>query len=491
MICVTPLHPCSVMDTTRYLAEAGHGDCCGARTASWATSGDNPRGTHPAATARRCWKSSIWRSSSMRRIEVHAGRAKPRSLSHMLRLFASVVLAAMVAAVPAAAAENPYQRGPDPTRESVAASRGTFATTTVNVPEFRKGVIYYPTDTSQGTFGAIAFVPGYNGSWAALEWTGPWLASFGFVVIGFEATNPGDGDTARGTQLLAALDYLTQHSPVRDRIDPNRTAVIGHSMGGGGAMSAASRRPSLKTAIGLAPAIFSTNMTTMQVPAMLMAGQNDTTVTPSYTKNFYNQIPASTEKAYLELTGAGHGFPSWTPNSAMMRKVVPWFKIFVDNDVRYSQFLCPLMDSTGINAYQSTCPLLPGEPTSARYEAENSPAVCTGAIESNHSGYTGTGFCNGNSAVGAHAQFTVNAATAGTATLRLRFANGTTAARPASLIVNGSTVQTPSFEGTGAWNTWITKTLTVPLNTGSNTIRFSPTTAIGLPNIDHLEVTTA
>jgi pimeloyl-ACP methyl ester carboxylesterase len=313
----------------------------------------------------------------------------------VLRWFAAVaglvVLAAVATASPAPAAENPYQRGPDPTRESVAASRGTFATATMAAPEFRKGVIYYPTDTSQGTFGAIAFIPGYNGSWAALEWTGPWLASFGFVVIGFEAVNPGDGDTARGTQLLSALDYLTQRSPVRDRIDPSRTAVIGHSMGGGGAMSAASKRPELKTAIGLAPAIFSTNMTTMRVPSLLMAGQNDTTVTPSYTKNFYNQIPRATEKAYVELTGGGHGFPSWTPNVPMMSKVVPWFKIFVDHDTRYSQFLCPLMDNTGINGYQSTCPLVPGggpTPTPTRYEAENAPAVCTGTIDSNYPGFT-------------------------------------------------------------------------------------------------------
>ncbi|HCU51675.1 MAG TPA: silent information regulator protein Sir2, partial [Micromonosporaceae bacterium] len=67
-----------------------------------------------------------------------------------------------------------------------------------------------------------------------------------------------------------------------------------------------------------------------------------------------------------------------------------------------------------------------------------------------------------------------------------RFANGTTTARPAGLIVNGSTVQTPSFEGTGAWNTWATKTLTVSVNAGSNTVRLNPTTANGLPNVDYL-----
>lgn len=314
----------------------------------------------------------------MRRIQTPGGRALARSFGQLLRWMALtvglVVLAVLVGTGPATAVEsplqpgsiqaggNPYQRGPDPTRESVAASHGTFATATMKVPAgngFANGVIYYPTDRSQGTFGAVAFVPGYKGSWAALQWTGPWLASFGFVVIGFEALNPTDGDTARGTQLLAALDYLTKRSPVRDRIDPNRLAVIGHSMGGGGAMSAASRRPSLKAAIGLAPAIFSTDMTKMRVPTMMMVGQKDTTVSPSYALKFYNQIPKSTEKAFVELTGVGHTFPSWTPNSVMMRKVVPWFKIFVDNDTRYTQFLCPLMDPTGISAYQATCPLVP------------------------------------------------------------------------------------------------------------------------------------
>ncbi|MEO6089372.1 MAG: dienelactone hydrolase family protein [Umezawaea sp.] len=440
----------------------------------------------------------------MRRIDVHTGQAKSRALRWLAFAVGLVVLVAGAGSATAAgtphktgllrAAENPYQRGPDPTRASVTTA-GTFATASVAAPEFRRGTIYYPTDTSHGTFGAIAFIPGYNGTWAALEWTGPWLASHGFVVIGFEATNGTDGDTARGTQLLSAMDYLTTRSPVRDRVDPNRTAVIGHSMGGGGAMAAASRRPSLKAAIGLAPAVFSTNMATIRVPSMLIAGEQDTTVTPSYAKNSYNQIPAPTKKAYVELTGAGHGFPSRTPNSVMMRKVVPWFKVFLDNDARYTQFLCPQLDPTGVSGYQSTCPLLPGgsTPTTTRYEAEDSPAVCTGTSDSNYPGYSGTGFCNGANAVGAHAQFTVNAATAGTAgtaTLRLRFANGTTTARPASLIVNGATVQAPSFEGTGAWNTWVTKTLTVTLNAGGNVVGLNPTTADGLPNIDYLEVVT-
>ncbi|WP_246001704.1 family 43 glycosylhydrolase [Allorhizocola rhizosphaerae] len=115
-----------------------------------------------------------------------------------------------------------------------------------------------------------------------------------------------------------------------------------------------------------------------------------------------------------------------------------------------------------------------------RHEAEN--AACDGLIESNHTGFSGTGFCNANNAVGAAVTFTVNASDAGTATLGIRYANGTTADRPAT--VNGTAV---SFPGTGAWTTWATRTLTLQVNAGSNTIRLAPTTVSGLPNIDYLD----
>lgn len=127
-------------------------------------------------------------------------------------------------------------------------------------------------------------------------------------------------------------------------------------------------------------------------------------------------------------------------------------------------------------------------PSGQRYEAETTPAVCQGTIDSNHAGFSGGGFCNGTNATGAYAQFTVNAPEAGTATLGVRFANGASSARPANLVVNGATVATVSFEPTGAWTTWSTKTLTVSLNAGNNTIRLDPTTAIGLPNVDYLDL---
>lgn len=74
-------------------------------------------------------------------------------------------LIAAASAVPSASAQtNPTSGVPTPPPR---ASRptGPFATASVTVPRgsvsnFGGGVIYYPTDTSQGTFGAIAISPG-------------------------------------------------------------------------------------------------------------------------------------------------------------------------------------------------------------------------------------------------------------------------------------------------------------------------------------------
>ena len=192
------------------------------------------------------------------------GRTRPglrtqpgRTVTAVIVAVAGLIASMLATLQPASAAGNPYQRGPDPTVASVAATSGPFSTASVSVPPgngFNGGTVYYPTDTSLGTWGAVAIVPGYTARFADEEaWMGPWLSSFGFVVIGVETNSRTDYDTARGTQLLAAPDYLTRQSPVRDRVDPDRLAVIGHSMGGGGVISASERRPSLKAAIALAP----------------------------------------------------------------------------------------------------------------------------------------------------------------------------------------------------------------------------------------------
>ena len=271
------------------------------------------------------------------------------------------VVLGLTTAAGASAADNLYQRGPDPTPASIAADHGPFATAQTTVPKgngLGGGVVYYPTD-SQGTFGAIAIAPGYGTEWRPYAWLGPRLASFGFVVVGIETVSLSD----YADQLLAALDWLVTSSPVRDRVDRARLAVGGHSMGGGGALVAGTRRPSLLTAVGMAPYVPNGDLSGIKIPTVLFGGQVDTTVTPSYLAGAYATIQATTQRAYPEIAGEGHGFAAGGGggnSGAFARVMMVWLKVFMDSDTRYTSFLCPTLSNTnGISKYQASCPLGP------------------------------------------------------------------------------------------------------------------------------------
>ncbi|MDG4769863.1 hypothetical protein EDC02_0585 [Micromonospora sp. Llam0] len=296
----------------------------------------------------------------MRPTIMSGARPVPGFVTRLCLTVALVAVAGVAAAAPAQAQTNPYQRGPAPTHAILEASRGPFATSQQSVSSlvsgFDGGVIYYPTTTSEGTFGAVAISPGYTASWSSLAWLGPRIASHGFVVIGIETESRFDQPGSRGRQLLAALDYLVDRSPVRTRIDPDRLAVAGHSMGGGGSLEAAVDRPSLRAAVPIAPWNTDKTWTTVAVPTLIVGGEYDT-IAPVYShaKPFYDSIPAWTEKAYLELNGEGHLFPQ-VPNTELAKQGVAWLKRFVDDDTRYTQFLCPGPSGLAIEEYRSTCP---------------------------------------------------------------------------------------------------------------------------------------
>ncbi|MFI6318018.1 glycosyl hydrolase family 28 protein [Nonomuraea sp. NPDC050556] len=120
--------------------------------------------------------------------------------------------------------------------------------------------------------------------------------------------------------------------------------------------------------------------------------------------------------------------------------------------------------------------------SSVKYEAENA-VIAQGVVESNHAGYSGTGFVNGDNVIGAYVEWTVT----GPGALKVRSANGTTTNRPMALSVDGGAATTVNFPGTGAWTTWTTTSLGT-LTAGSHTVRLTSTTANGGPNLDYVEV---
>ena len=292
-----------------------------------------------------------------------------RPRSRMARFAArSVMTLALVAGVtggvvtPAQAASE-YERGPAPTEQSVTAVRGHFDTATTSVSSlvsgFGGGTIYYPTDTSEGTFGGVVIAPGYTAGQSTMSWYGHRIASQGFVVFTIDTTTRYDQPDSRGRQLEAALDYLVEDSNVANRVDGDRLALMGHSMGGGGTLAAADDRPELRAAIPLTPWHTQKNWSDVEVPTLVIGAENDSVASVrSHSIPFYESLPSDLDRAYLELRGASHFAPN-TSNTAIAKYSISWLKRFVDEDERYEQFLCPAPSTgfgTDFSDYRDSCP---------------------------------------------------------------------------------------------------------------------------------------
>lgn len=284
---------------------------------------------------------------------MHEGDSLMNELSWARRTLlwlAAMLLAMAIAAstAPVDAATNPYQRGPDPTRSALVQDGPyTVATSSVSrlsVRGFGGGTIYYPTRTTE-TFGGIAVSPGYTADATSLAWFGRRLASHGFVVLVIDTNSRFDYPDSRASQLQAALDYLVSSSPaaVRARLDASRLAVAGHSMGGGGTLRISERNGQLKAAVPLTP--WHTDKTFSTAVPQLIVGAEADTVAPvsQHAIPFYNNLPSTTPKVYVELDNASHFAPN-SNNASISVYAISWMKLWVDNDLRYRQFLCGVND---------------------------------------------------------------------------------------------------------------------------------------------------
>jgi alpha-beta hydrolase superfamily lysophospholipase len=267
--------------------------------------------------------------------------SRTRSIASRVGLGISAVALTAAALVASPATSGAVQIGPNPTAAALNAN-GPFAVTSqaVNPSEFNQGTIYTPA-ASAGVVGAVVITPGFTARQSSISWLGPRLASHGFVVMTIDTNSTNDSPSARATQMGAALSWLVgSTSPVASRVDANRTALMGHSMGGGGTMQATQQVAGLDAAIPLTPWHTTKSFPNDHVPTAIIGAQNDNIASVGqHAQPFYNSIPAGTPKVLAVIAGGTHS----TPNSANQQISVlsiAWLKRFVDGDTRYTQFAC-------------------------------------------------------------------------------------------------------------------------------------------------------
>jgi dextranase len=170
-----------------------------------------------------------------------------------------------------------------------------------------------------------------------------------------------------------------------------------------------------------------------------------------------------------------------SPDSAHGASTNLAYTVGTDANGRYLSFTVPSLNNWDMIYVDRTFTT----PAGGQYEAENAVLSNVGT-NTDHAGYTGTGFADNFSLTDSGVSFVVNAPTARTYNLTFRYGNGGTDATRI-VAVDGEQVATPTYSALGTWDTWSTKTVPVTLTAGLHTVVIwrggSQTGAINLDNL--------
>ncbi|MBN2103654.1 glycoside hydrolase family 88 protein [bacterium] len=115
--------------------------------------------------------------------------------------------------------------------------------------------------------------------------------------------------------------------------------------------------------------------------------------------------------------------------------------------------------------------------------------VSNGTIDSNHPGFTGTGFVNLENQAGTYLELTLNLPESGSWSVRFFYANGTENNRPCEIRLDDRIIKESfDFLPTGDWPTWMySDSLNLRISDGEHVLRITGLKSASAPNLDHLE----
>ena len=221
--------------------------------------------------------------------------------------------------------------------------------------DYYGSTIYYPENTT-GVLASILIIPGYVNLESSIQNWGPFLASHGIVCMTIGTNSTFELVNARKEALQDALISLKGennriNSPLFNKLDTNRIALGGWSMGGGGAQLVGVEDSTIKAIIALCPWIdpllINNNMLNHAIPILFFSGQIDAVAPPSSHANVqYGYTPNTTDKLLYEIFLGGHTIAN-SPSGGqgeVGRMALSWLKKYLINDSCY----CPLLLDTPI-----------------------------------------------------------------------------------------------------------------------------------------------
>ena len=199
----------------------------------------------------------------------------------------------------------------------------TYETGT-DVAQFASATIFYPLTLSFDLpNGVVVMSPGYRGTPEGYDWWGPMLASVGIITMIIETNTTEDNLEQRKNALIAGVELIRREnansaSPINNKVDESKIAIMGHSLGGGASLRAAEELGAeIKAVVPLTPYCcelgqsFEGDLSGVSTPTLIIATAEDTIAPPeTHSRLLYDAINSSTSKVYLEFAEGAHNLPS-------------------------------------------------------------------------------------------------------------------------------------------------------------------------------------
>ena len=227
--------------------------------------------------------------------------------------------------------------------------------------------------TEDGPFPLVIFSHGSGGLPENQSFFTEHLASWGFVVAAPPHPGNTSGDCAlcdiqniaasaqeRPDDLAFVLDEMVRlhdegAEPLGELIDPERTAVAGHSFGGWTAVQVASDG-GFDAVVSMAPGLPESLIPTaaeVRTPVLLIAGGKDEIVARASVDNLYDALAGATLTQYVLLPEGHHlsfidhclgcteALPEARGHELINRYGTAFLKVHVTGDDRFAAFLVP------------------------------------------------------------------------------------------------------------------------------------------------------
>ncbi len=224
-----------------------------------------------------------------------------------------------------------------------------------------EATIYSPK--AEGVYPTVIITHGYNSSKEPLSFYGKHLATHGYVCIVYTNANQKmifqwpNGFIAAYNILVS--ENLRKNSIIYNKVDFSKIAIMGHSMGGAGALQTAARflKDKVDVVIGLSPYnggptrvdavgganfVLGDDLSPMIAPTLIISGTWDWIAHPGMSYKFYEKLPNSIPKVFVSLNRLGHDLQDSALHiknkKGTLTLITAWLNLYLKGEKEYKEY---------------------------------------------------------------------------------------------------------------------------------------------------------